>query len=50
MSRNTMTILLTLSVVLALLADVANADYMFGTPTNIGPSPYTAPSISTDGL
>jgi hypothetical protein len=40
--------LIVLALALALFADVANADYTFGTPTNIGYG--TSPSVSTDGL
>ena len=41
-------ILIVLALALALFADVANADYIIGTPTYIGYG--TSPSVSTDGL
>jgi len=49
------TISLVLVLALGLTMEVANADFIFGTPTNLGPtvnSPYDEwdPSISTDGL
>ncbi|MHC4677197.1 MAG: LamG-like jellyroll fold domain-containing protein [Planctomycetota bacterium] len=55
MFRNKRTILLVLILALALFADVANADYIFGTPRNLGPTVNSAafdwsPSIRGDGL
>ncbi len=49
------TILLVLVLALGLGTEVANADFTFGTPTNLGPiinshSAEQSPSISTDGL
>lgn len=52
------TISLMLIVILILIADVAKADFIFGTPTNLGPNVNTASSeggngglsISADGL
>jgi len=55
MFRNKKTILLGLILALALFANVANADYVFGTPTNLG-VPVNSwdhdwkPSIRADGL
>jgi len=55
MFGNKRTILLGLTLALALFADAANADYTFGTPTNLGPTVNTSgyewyPSIRADGL
>ena len=55
MFRNKKTILLALVLAFALAAKVANADYKFGTPTNLGPTVNSSawdrgPSISADGL
>jgi Tol biopolymer transport system component len=55
MFGNKRTILLGLILALALLTDVANADYIFGTPTNLGPTVNSSaydfnPSIGADGL
>ncbi len=55
MFRNKRTILMVLVLTLALFADVANADYTFGTPTNLGPTVNSSgydfsPSIPADGL
>jgi hypothetical protein len=55
MFRNKRTILMVLVLTLALFADVANADYTFGTPTNLGPTVNSSaydfnPSIRADGL
>jgi hypothetical protein len=49
------TILLALFLALGLAADIADADYTFGTPTNLGPIVNTSsidagPTISADGL
>ncbi len=49
------TLLLVLAVVLALIVEVANADFTFGEPTNLGAmvnssSADFSPSISADGL
>ncbi len=49
------TILLVLVLALGLAAEVAKADFTFGTPTNLGPTVNTSyndnhPSISADGL
>ncbi len=49
------TILLVLVLALGLVAEVANADFTFGEPTNMGPTVNTSsidagPSISADGL
>ncbi len=54
MFGNKRTILLGLILALALFADVANADYIFGTPTNLGLPVNSfdrdwSPSISADG-
>ncbi|MCP4674733.1 MAG: hypothetical protein GY854_04300, partial [Deltaproteobacteria bacterium] len=55
MFRNKRTILLGLILALALFADVASADYIFGTPTNLG-WPFNSfdydwsPTIRADGL
>ncbi len=51
--KKTISLVLVLTLLLAL--DIANADFTFGTPTNIGPtinSQYveSAPFISPDGL
>jgi hypothetical protein len=43
-------ILIVLGLALVLIASVANADYIFGTPTVITTYHVTAPSVSTDGL
>jgi Tol biopolymer transport system component len=55
MFRNKKTILLILTLVLALIVEVANADFIFGEPTNLGPAINSAgsefaPSITADGL
>jgi Tol biopolymer transport system component len=55
MFRNKRAILMALVLTLALFADVANADYTFGTPTNLGPTVNSSgydfsPSIRGDGL
>jgi len=55
MFGNKRTILLGLVLTLALFAHVANADYVFGTPTNLGPTVNSSsydwsPSITGDGL
>jgi Tol biopolymer transport system component len=55
MFRNKKTTLLVLALTLALAVEVANADYTFGTPTNLGPNVNSSdwdggPSISADGL
>jgi peptidoglycan-associated lipoprotein len=55
MFGNKRTILLGVILALALFADVANADYTFGTPTNLGPTVNSSgddfsPSIPADGL
>jgi Tol biopolymer transport system component len=55
MFRNKRTILLGLILALAQFANVANADYTFGTPTNLGPTVNSSgydfsPSIPADGL
>jgi len=55
MFRNNRTILLGLILALGLFADVANADYTFGTPTNLGSTVNSSsfdwsPSIRGDGL
>ncbi len=55
MFRNKITTLILLAVVLALIVEVANADFIFGEPTNLGPmvnssSGDVSPSISADGL
>ena len=55
MFRNKRTILLGLILALGQFADVANADYIFGTPTNLGPTVNSSdydwsPSITADGL
>jgi len=55
MFANKRTILMVLVLTLALFADVANADYIFGTPTNLGPTVNSSgyewyPSIRADGL
>ena len=55
MFGNKRTILLGLVLTLALFAHVANADYIFGTPTNMGPIVNSSsyewyPSIRADGL
>ena len=49
------TILIVLVLALGLATEVANADFVFGTPTNLGPPINTSssdqgPSISADGL
>jgi predicted secreted protein len=49
------TVLFTLVLALGLTAEVANADFTFGTPTNLGPPVNTlagdgGPNISADGL
>ena len=49
------TIVLVLVLALGLAAEVANADFTFGTPTNLGPTVNSSdndydPSISADGL
>jgi hypothetical protein len=55
MFGNNRTILMVLILTLALFVDVANADYTFGTPTNLGPTVNSfdydwSPSIRADGL
>jgi len=55
MFGNKRKILLGLILALALFADVANADYIFGTPTNLGPTVNSSveewgSSLSPDGL
>jgi Tol biopolymer transport system component len=55
MFGNKRTILLGVILALALIASVANADYTFGTPTNLGPTVNSGyedwgPSITSDGL
>jgi hypothetical protein len=55
MFGNKRTILMVLVLALAQFADVANADYTFGTPTNLGPTVNSSsfdfqPSIRADGL
>ena len=55
MYRNKRTILLVLILASVLFAEVANADYVFGTPMNLGPGINSAaidaaPSVSADGL
>ncbi len=55
MFRNKRTILLGVMLALGRFADVANADYIFGTPTNLGPTVNSteyewSPSITADGL
>ena len=55
MFGNKRTILLGLILALAQFADVANADYIFGTPTNLGPTVNSSgydfsPSIPANGL
>jgi len=47
---NKKTISLALTLALALIASVVNADYTFGTPTVITTDHVTSPSVSTDGL
>ena len=55
MFRNKITTLFLLAVVLASIVEVANADFTFGEPTNLGPpincaAADCAPCISADGL
>lgn len=55
MFRNKTTFLLVLILALALFVEAANADYIFGTPTNLGPTVNSSfedwgASISGDGL
>ena len=55
MFRNKITTLLLLAVVWALMVEVANADFTFGEPTNLGPAINSAdgevvPYLSPDGL
>ncbi len=55
MFRNKITTLILLAVVLALIVEVANADFTFGEPTNLGAMVNSSandaePSISADGL
>ncbi|MCP4261397.1 MAG: hypothetical protein GY774_28430 [Planctomycetes bacterium] len=55
MFRNNITTLILLAVVLALIVEVANADFIFGEPMNLGPAINStgsefAPSITEDGL
>jgi len=55
MFRNKRTILMGLVLTLALFANVANADYIVGTPTNLGPTVNSSdfewhPSLRADGL
>jgi Tol biopolymer transport system component len=55
MFRNKITTLILLALVLALIVEVANADFTFGEPTNLGPTVNTSAdeaelSISADGL
>ncbi|MHC4486773.1 MAG: TolB family protein [Planctomycetota bacterium] len=55
MFRNNRTILLVLILALGTIMEVADADYTFGTPTNLGPIVNSSahdfsPSITADGL
>jgi len=55
MKTTRMLLIVVLALVVGLPAGVANADFTFGTPTNLGPTVNSSnwdllPSISTDGL
>ncbi|MHC4629174.1 MAG: TolB family protein, partial [Planctomycetota bacterium] len=55
MFRNKKTVSLVLALTLGMVTEVANADFFYGTPTNLGstvnsPAEDTSPSLSADGL